>query len=82
MEIQHHNPNIPKLGRSGELLRNIAFRHDDEIIHPYAATTHSQLHHNNQGFPKNCSTIDAVFVVRQVVEKAVEYHQPAQLCVL
>ena len=33
-----------------------------------------------QGFRKNRSTIDAVFVVRQVVKKAIEYNKPSYLC--
>lgn len=33
-----------------------------------------------QGFRKNRSTIDAIFILRQVVEKAIELDKPAYLC--
>lgn len=33
-----------------------------------------------QGFRQNRSTTDAIFIVRQVVEKAIEYNKPAYMC--
>lgn len=33
-----------------------------------------------QGFRKNRSTIDATFIVRQIVEKSIEYNKPAFMC--
>ena len=33
-----------------------------------------------QGFRRNRSTIDAIYIVRQIVEKALEFNKPAFLC--
>ena len=41
---------------------------------------HISLRENQQGFRKNRSTTDAIFIVRQIVEKAIEFNKPAYLC--
>lgn len=41
---------------------------------------HTKLCEEQQGFRKNRSTVDAVFVVRQVIEKSIEYDKHAYLC--
>lgn len=33
-----------------------------------------------QGFRKNRSTLDAIFITRQIVEKAIQYGKPAFMC--
>lgn len=39
-----------------------------------------QIREEQQGFRKNRSTIDAIFIVRQIAEKSREYNKPAYLC--
>lgn len=39
-----------------------------------------ELSEEQQGFRKNRSTIDAIFIVRQIAEKALEFDKPAYLC--
>lgn len=39
-----------------------------------------ELSEEQQGFRKNHSTIDAIFIVRQIAEKALEYNKPSYLC--
>lgn len=41
---------------------------------------HSTLSKEQQGFRKNRSTVYAVFIVRQVIKKVIEYNIPAYLC--
>ena len=38
------------------------------------------IEEEQQGFRRNRSTIDAIFIVRQIVEKAIEFNKPAFLC--
>lgn len=39
-----------------------------------------EINEEQQGFRVNRSTTDAIFIVRQIVEKATEYNKPAYLC--
>lgn len=39
-----------------------------------------QIRDEQQGFRKNRSTIDAIFIVRQIVEKSLELNKPAYMC--
>lgn len=39
-----------------------------------------ELSEEQQDFRKNRSTIDAIFIVRQITEKALEFNKPAYLC--
>lgn len=41
---------------------------------------HISPREEQQGFRKNRSTTDAIFIVRQIVEKAIEFNKPAYLC--
>ena len=41
---------------------------------------HISPREEQQGFRKNRSTMDAIFIVRQIVEKAIEFNKPAYLC--
>lgn len=38
------------------------------------------LSEEQQGFRKNRSTVDAIFIFRQIAEKAIEYNKPAFVC--
>ncbi|CAG9828729.1 unnamed protein product [Diabrotica balteata] len=33
-----------------------------------------------QGFGKNLNTIDEIFIIRQIIEKSIEYGKPAYMC--
>lgn len=39
-----------------------------------------QLSEEQQGFRNNRSTTDAIFILRQIVEKSIEYDKPAYMC--
>jgi len=41
---------------------------------------YSQISEEQQGFRPNRSTTDALFIIRQVVEKAIEFNNPAFIC--
>ena len=38
------------------------------------------LYEEQQGFRKNRSAIDAIFTIRQITEKAIEFNKPAFMC--
>ena len=42
--------------------------------------TYVQPKEEQQGFRKNRSTTDAIFIMRQIVEKSIEFNNPAFLC--
>ena len=46
-----------------------------EKLQPYL-----KINEEQQGFRPNRSTTDAIFIVRQIVEKAIEYNVPAFMC--
>lgn len=53
-----------------KLITKIITKHSDQIL-----TSEEQ-----QGFRNNRSTIDATFILRQIIEKAIEFNKPAYLC--
>ena len=42
--------------------------------------SHTGIVEEQQDFRRNRSTIDAVFILRQIIEKAIEFNKPAFLC--
>lgn len=40
---------------------------------------HTTISEKQQGFRKNCSMVDAVFIVRQMIKKNIEYNKPTYL---
>lgn len=43
-------------------------------------TTNACINEEQQGFRANRSTIDAIFILRQIVEKSIEYAKPVFMC--
>ena len=41
---------------------------------------HNGICEEQQGFRKNRSAIDAIFTIRQIAEKAIEFNKPAFMC--
>lgn len=46
----------------------------------YVLTEVSEISEEQQGFQKNLSTIDAIFIVKQIAEKVLEFDKLAYLC--
>lgn len=46
-----------------------------DIIQKYTNTSEEQ-----QGFRKNRSTLDAIYIIRQLIEKSIEYDKPVYMC--
>lgn len=43
-------------------------------------TEQININEEQQGFRRNRSTVDAIFILRQIIEKSIEYNKPAFLC--
>lgn len=62
---------ITLLSSAMKLLTNIIATQLNEII---------PMNEEQQGFRKNRSTTDAIFIIRQIAEKAIEYNKTAYIC--
>ena len=60
----------------GISLLNIAMKLIPKIITQHISSTVS-INKEQQGFRQNRSTIDAIFLLRQIIEKSIEFNKPA-----
>ena len=63
----------------GISLLNTAMKLLTKIITQHLSSTVS-INEEQQGFRQNRSTIDAIFILRQIIEKSIEFNKPAFLC--
>ena len=65
------------IGEKGD--KNTAMKLLTKIITQHLSSTVS-INEEPQGLRQNRSTIDAIFILRQIIEKSIKFNKPAFLC--